>query len=64
LRIEEIKRLQTFPDEFQLAGDVEKQWRQVGNAVPPQLAFVIAECVGAALTMREGTLTRVAAGGT
>lgn len=37
LRIEEIKRLQTFPDNYQLAGNVEKQWRQVGNAVPPIL---------------------------
>ncbi|MFZ5565894.1 MAG: DNA cytosine methyltransferase [Pseudomonadota bacterium] len=38
LRIEEIKRLQTFPDTFVLAGNVEKQWRQIGNAVPPILA--------------------------
>lgn len=38
LRIEEVKRLQTFPDDFELAGRVEEQWRQVGNAVPPLLA--------------------------
>ena len=38
LRIEEVKRLQTFPDTFQLAGNLEKQWRQIGNAVPPLLA--------------------------
>jgi DNA (cytosine-5)-methyltransferase 1 len=38
LRIEEIKRLQTFPDDWYLAGTVEQQWRQVGNAVPPLLA--------------------------
>jgi DNA (cytosine-5)-methyltransferase 1 len=38
LRIEEVKRLQTFPDEWKLAGTVEQQWRQVGNAVPPLLA--------------------------
>lgn len=38
LRVEEVKRLQTFPDEWFLAGNVEKQWRQVGNAVPPLLA--------------------------
>lgn len=38
LRIEEIKRLQTFPDGFYLSGTVEKQWRQIGNAVPPVLA--------------------------
>ena len=38
LRIEEIKRLQTFPDDWHLAGTTEKQWRQIGNAVPPVLA--------------------------
>jgi len=45
LRIEEIKRLQTFPDDFELCGTVEQQWRQVGNAVPP----VLAEAVGRSL---------------
>lgn len=38
LRIEEVKRLQTFPDKFVLSGNVEQQWRQIGNAVPPLLA--------------------------
>lgn len=38
LRIEEVKRLQAFPDYFQLHGTVEQQWRQIGNAVPPLLA--------------------------
>jgi DNA (cytosine-5)-methyltransferase 1 len=38
LRIDEIKRLQTFPDTFALAGTIEQQWRQVGNAVPPLFA--------------------------
>lgn len=38
LRIEEVKRLQTFPDSWYLAGTVEQQWRQIGNAVPPSLA--------------------------
>lgn len=38
LRISEVKRIQTFPDDFELAGNIESQWRQVGNAVPPLLA--------------------------
>jgi DNA (cytosine-5)-methyltransferase 1 len=38
LRIEEIKRLQTFPDDWHVSGTVEQQWRQIGNAVPPLLA--------------------------
>lgn len=43
LRIEEIKRIQTFNDEYKLAGDFKEQWRQVGNAVPAKLAYVLAE---------------------
>jgi DNA (cytosine-5)-methyltransferase 1 len=39
LRIPEIMRLQTFPDEWVLAGTVEQQWRQSGNAVPPVLGL-------------------------
>jgi DNA (cytosine-5)-methyltransferase 1 len=45
LRIEEVKRLQTFPDDWVLAGTIEQQWRQLGNAVPPLLA----EALGRAL---------------
>lgn len=45
LRISEIKRLQTFPDAFELAGTIEQQWRQVGNAVPPMLAVAVGRSV-------------------
>ncbi|WP_425391491.1 DNA cytosine methyltransferase [Ekhidna sp.] len=41
LRIEEVKRIQTFPDSWQLAGTIEQQWRQVGNAVPPLFAEIL-----------------------
>jgi DNA (cytosine-5)-methyltransferase 1 len=57
LRIEEIKRLQTFPDDFALAGTIEQQWRQVGNAVPP----VLAEAVGRAIADALHGKMRVAA---
>lgn len=43
LRIEEIKRIQTLDDEYVLTGDHQDQWRQVGNAVPAKLAYVIAK---------------------
>lgn len=43
LRIEEIKRIQTFDDDYILTGDSKDQWRQVGNAVPSTLASVIAK---------------------
>lgn len=57
LRIGEIKRLQTFPDSFDLAGTIEQQWRQVGNAVPPLLAAAVGQSVAEAI----GTALRDAA---
>lgn len=42
LRIEELKRLQTFPDTYILVGDMKEQWRQVGNAVPVKMAYILA----------------------
>jgi DNA (cytosine-5)-methyltransferase 1 len=50
LRIEEVKRLQTFPDDWYLAGTIEKQWRQIGNAVPPRLAQHLGEALYSHLT--------------
>lgn len=43
LRISEIKRLQTFEDDYVITGNFKEQWRQVGNAVPPLLAYKIAK---------------------
>ncbi len=43
LRIQEIKRIQSFDDEYIFAGNYKEQWRQIGNAVPPKLANVFAK---------------------
>ncbi len=43
LRINEIKRIQTFPDNYKLMGEFRDQWRLVGNAVPPLLAKIISK---------------------
>ena len=43
LRINEIKRLQTFPDNYEFFGNFSDQWRQIGNAVPILLADVISK---------------------
>ncbi|HEY1711083.1 MAG TPA: DNA cytosine methyltransferase [Rhizomicrobium sp.] len=45
LRIGEVKRLQTFPDAFELCGRLESQWRQVGNAVPPEFARALGDAI-------------------
>jgi DNA (cytosine-5)-methyltransferase 1 len=43
LRVGEIKRLFTFPDEFELVGSRASIQAQLGNAVPPLLAQKVAE---------------------
>lgn len=43
LRINELKRIQTFDDNFKLNGSFQEQWRQIGNAVPPKLAYIFAK---------------------
>ncbi len=56
LRIEEVKRIQTFPDSWHLSGNIEDQWRQVGNAVPPLLARCLGEALFEQLSVRENAV--------
>lgn len=53
LRIEEVKRLQTFPDSWHLHGTIEQQWRQIGNAVPPLLSEHIGRAIQAQFNVNE-----------
>ena len=39
--VRENARCQTFPDEWQFCGSVQSQYKQVGNAVPVNLAYEI-----------------------
>lgn len=45
LSIEEYKRIQEFPDSFQIAGNLVQQYKQVGNAVPISLGLAVGKHV-------------------
>jgi DNA (cytosine-5)-methyltransferase 1 len=47
LRVAEVKRLFTFPDEFELVGSRNRVQAQLGNSVPPLLAWRVIEQVAA-----------------
>lgn len=41
LTVREYARIQTFPDEWQFSGTLSSQYKQIGNAVPVNLAHAI-----------------------
>ena len=52
--VREIARIQTFPDWFVFHGkSVKSKYKQIGNAVPPRLAFEIAEQIKATLDGKD-----------
>lgn len=50
--VAEFKRLQTFPDEYEISGGRQLQIQQIGNSVPPQLSRMLA------LTVRSQVFDR------
>ena len=40
--VNEYKRLQTFPDNYQISGNRQRAIHQIGNSVPPQFARILA----------------------
>ena len=53
--IREAARLQTFPDDFVFTSSWSETMRQLGNAVPVDLAFVVGQSVYAQLESSIGT---------
>lgn len=49
----EAARLQTFPDEFKFLGSKIEIAKQIGNAVPCELAARVADCIYALLLSKE-----------
>lgn len=45
LSARELCRLQTFPDSYEVVGDLRSVQRQVGNAVPSALAEILAQAI-------------------
>ena len=53
ITIEEGVRLQGFPDDWPLQGNITERYRQIGNAVPPQMSEAAGRVVGFAEAVRR-----------
>lgn len=45
LSIQEYKRIQMFPDNWTLSGNIIQQYKQIGNAVPVGLGYVVGKAI-------------------
>jgi DNA (cytosine-5)-methyltransferase 1 len=51
--VRENARCQGFPDDWKFCGSVSQQYKQVGNAVPVELAYSVAKEIAKALKIKE-----------
>ena len=49
LNVREYARIQSFPDEWKFEGSTTSAYKQIGNAVPVNLAYHIGRCLIASL---------------
>lgn len=59
LSVEEYSRIQGFPDDWNICGPINEQYKQIGNAVPIKLGEAIARTIiadmhGESLPVYEG----------
>jgi len=50
LQIRESARIQSFPDSWQFEGSLASKYKQIGNAVPVNLAYYVGRCLVAMLS--------------
>lgn len=58
LTVREYARIQTFPDDWQFTGSLSAQYKQIGNAVPVNLAHAVGRALVALLNEIE-SLTKI-----
>lgn len=52
-QVREYARIQTFPDNWEFSGSISNQYKQIGNAVPVNLAYYIGQAIVKALNETE-----------
>ena len=55
LSVREYARIQTFPDEWEFIGSVSSQYKQIGNAVPVNLALAVGKRIISLLNSIENS---------
>ncbi len=53
LSIEEYKRLQEFPSDWEITGPILQQYKQIGNAVPKSLGFATGKTIISLIEKKE-----------
>jgi DNA (cytosine-5)-methyltransferase 1 len=61
LNVREYARLQSFPDDWQFSGSMAAQYKQIGNAVPVNLAYHVGQSLIAMLNKKFDPETMVLA---